>query len=176
MPTRRTTDTLRLTTDFMVQVPNRIVVLLLKEATFNGAITENPFFFGKFNLKTTKLIIAGEQYPYETLKLDHDAANKDLRGYHRFLSATGCLTRGHGNLVRANDWGHGKQANMFVFDMTGNNSVDSPVLNPKQSGDVRPVLDFGANPVSNLTILVYGEFENMLQINGAGTVAYDVHQ
>lgn len=112
---------------FHGQVPNRLVIALLKQTAFNGTITENPFHFGKFNLKTIKLLISGEEYPYETLELDHDGSNKDYRGYHRFLQATGCFTRGQGNLIKAKDWGHGKKGNLFVFDTTSNDSLDSPV-------------------------------------------------
>ena len=48
---------------FHGQVPNRLVIALLKQTAFNGTITENPFHFGKFNLKTIKLLISGEEYP-----------------------------------------------------------------------------------------------------------------
>jgi len=50
------------------------------------------------------------------------------------------------------------------------------VLNPKQEGELRLVIDFGANPGENLTILLYGEFENLLEINENRVVIYDVYQ
>ena len=49
-------------------------------------------------------------------------------------------------------------------------------MNPKQSDELRLVIDFGANPGSNLTILLYGEFENLLEINENRVVTYDVYQ
>ena len=161
---------------FHGQVPNRVIVGFLKQTAFNGAVTENPFSFGKFNLKSLKLLVSGEEYPYETLELNHDNSHKDYRGYHRFLEASGCFTRGHGNLVGPEDWGHDKRCNLYVFDTTANDSLDAPVLNPKQTGNIRLVADFGDNPGSNLTVVVYGEFENLLEITGEGTVTYDVHQ
>ena len=118
----------------------------------------------------------GEEYPYETLELQHDGDSKDQRGYYRFLQASGALCRGKGNMVRKEDWGHGKRCNMFVFDNTANGYLDSPVLNPKQSGELRLVIDFGDNPGENLTILLYGEFENLLEINDNRVVTYDVYQ
>jgi len=54
--------------------------------------------------------------------------------------------------------------------------LDSPVLNPKQSGEMRLVIDFGANPGENLTVLLYGEFENLLEINDNKIVTYDIYQ
>ena len=50
---------------------------------------------------------------------------------------------------------------MFVFDNAANRCLNSPVLNPKQSGELRLVLKFGANPGVNITIILYGEFENL---------------
>jgi len=50
------------------------------------------------------------------------------------------------------------------------------VLNPKQSGELPLVSDFGRNPGQNLTILVYGEFENLMEINDNKVVNYDVYQ
>ena len=65
---------------------------------------------------------------------------------------------------------------MYVFDNTANACLDSPVLNPKQSGELRLVIDFGRNPGQNLTILVYSEFENLMEINDNKVVTYDVYQ
>ena len=76
-------------------------------------------------------------------------------------------------MVGPGDWGHDKKVNLFVFDTTAYKSLDSPILNPKLSGDVRLVIDFGANPGENLTVLVYGEFENIVEIDGRGTMIYD---
>ena len=79
-------------------------------------------------------------------------------------------------MIREEDWGHGKHFNVYVFDNTANGCVDSPVLSPKKTGEVRLVIDFGANPGSNLTVLLYGEFENLMEINGDGVVTYDVYR
>jgi len=49
-------------------------------------------------------------------------------------------------------------------------------LNPKQSGELRLMIDFGANPGENLTVLLYAEFENLLEVNENRVVTYDVYQ
>jgi len=54
--------------------------------------------------------------------------------------------------------------------MFGQSSVE-----PQQSGELH-LIDFGANPGENLTILLYGEFENLLEINENRVVTYDVYQ
>ena len=55
---------------------------------------------------------------------------------------------------------------MFVFLITQPTDVWTLQCHPKQKGELRLVIDFGANPGTNLTIFLYGEFENLLEING----------
>ena len=50
------------------------------------------------------------------------------------------------------------------------------MLNPKQSGDVRLVINFGDAPGANLIVLVYGEFENSMEADRNKTITYDVYQ
>ena len=52
----------------------------MDQVAFNGDITKNPFNFGKFNVAFIKRLVRGEEYPYETLELQHDGDSKDLRG------------------------------------------------------------------------------------------------
>ena len=79
-------------------------------------------------------------------------------------------------MILKDNWGFGKWCTLFIFDNTASGCLDSPVLNPKQSGELRLVIDVGANPGEKLTILLYGEFENLLEINGNRIVMYDVYQ
>ena len=74
-------------------------------------------------------------------------------------------------MVTSDDWGRGKNCTMFVFDNTANGCLSSAILNPVQSGEVSIVIRFRANP----GVLVYGEFENLLEINSNKTVIYDVY-
>jgi hypothetical protein len=79
-------------------------------------------------------------------------------------------------MVTDEDWGTDKRCTMFVFDNTANGALSSAVLNPVQSGEVTIAIRFGANPGVNLTVLIYGEFENLLEINSNKTVIYDVYR
>lgn len=157
-------------------IPNRLVIAMTKQTANNGEVTVNPFNYGLFNMSSIKTLVGGEEYPYQTLQVNHNNGLKDRVMFHRFLEASGCMTRGTGNLIERKDYGHGKKANLIVFDLTANQHPDSPVLNPELKGDLRIKIDFGANPPENLTVLVYGEFENVMEITGPGVVSYNVHE
>lgn len=161
---------------FQGRIPNRVIVGMVLTEAFTGALVQNPFNFGKFGLSSIRQLVRGEEYPYETLELVHDNSTKDLRGYFRYLQATGCFCRQKGNMVRSDEWGQGKNCTLFVFDNAANGCLDSPVLNPKQSGEVQLILNFGAAPGTNLTIVVYGEFENLLEVDANKAVIYNVYE
>ena len=59
--------------------------------------------------------------------------------------------------MRAVDWGHDKNCTLFVYENAANGCLNSLVLNPKLSGELRLVLDFGADQGANVTAIVYGE-------------------
>ena len=161
---------------FQSRLPNRLVVGIVSSAAFNGSAATYPFSFKKYNLKSIKQVVRGETYPYEALEMVHTNDSQDMRGYRQFLQATGALCKSRGNMVRAADWGHGKNCTLFVFENAANGCLDTPVLNPKLTGELRLVLDFGAAQGMNVTVIVYGEFENVMEINSNKTVQYDVYQ
>ena len=148
---------------------------VLSEA-FNGNVVRYPFCFQKFGVSSIRQLVRGEEYPYETLELVHNDGTQDLRGCYRFLQATGCLCKHQGNMVRREDWGQGKNCTPFVFDNAANGCLDSPDLNPKQSGELQIVLNFGVPPGENITVILYGEFENLLEIDKNKAMLYNNSQ
>lgn len=158
------------------RIPNRVLIGLVSSEAFNGNVLRDPFCFQKFGLSSPKQTVKGEEYLYETLELVHNDGTKDLRGFYRFLQATGCLCRYQGNMLKDKDWGQGKNCTLLAFDNAANGCLDSPVLNPKQAGVLRYVLNFVAATTENLTAIVFGEFENLLEIDKNKAMLYDIYQ
>ena len=69
-----------------------------------------------------------------------------------------------------------KNCTLFVFDNTANGLSNSHVLNPVQTGETSIVVRFGQTHEEDLTVLIYGEFENLQQINSNKSVIYDVYR
>ena len=161
---------------FQGRIPNRVIVGLVLSEAFNGTVAHDPLCFQKFGVSNIRQLVRGEEYPYETLELVHNDGTQDLRGYYRFLQATGCLCKHQGNMVRREDWGQGKNCTLFVFDNEANGCLDSAVLNTKQSGELQIVMNFGVPPGNNFIVILYGEFENLLEIDKNKAVLYDIYQ
>ena len=174
---------------FQGRIPNRLIVVLVESDAFNGKYQKDPFVFQKSTLTEIRQIIRGEEYPYEPLELEQANMSKNMRGYYRFLQATGCFCHQRGNMVRAKDWGGvnelsyaaaqvNKDANctLFVFDNVANGCIDSPRMNPRLAGDLRVILEFGSDSKPNLTVILFGEFENLMEIDNNKSVVYKVYQ
>lgn len=160
---------------FNGKIPQRIVLGILATTAVNGQADKDPFAFGKFGVEWVKQIWNGEEYPYETMDLNTGNGNKDMTGYHRFLEATGCLYRKGGNMVRFTDWGEGKNCTLFAWSNMANGRHDDPILLPKEAGFINIQLKCAAQG-ANRTIVIYSEYESMLEIDGfKGGVSMDVN-
>ena len=161
---------------FQNRIPDRMIVGLLDSRAFNGDVTRDPFCFQKFGLRTIRQMVRGEEYPYETLELNHNNGARDILGYFRFLQASGSWLKKRSSMVKQSEWGQGRGCTLFMFDNVANGRADARTLNPKQSGDLQLILEFGAAPNINITVLVYAEFENLLEIDSNGAVLYNIYQ
>ena len=150
------------------------MVGLLDSRTYNGNLDHYQFAFQKFEVTRIGQIIRGEEYPYETLQLNQNDNKKDLLGYHRFLQAICALGKHQESMLKPGDWGHNKNCTLHLFNNVAGGDADSPLQNPQQQGDVTLEINFGANPGQNLTVVVWGEFESVMDISGTGVVNYDV--
>ena len=64
-------------------------------------------------------------------------------------------------MLNYSDWGHGKNCTFFMFDYVVSGDADSKNLNPRQSGDLQLKIKFRPPPGKVITVMIYGEFENL---------------
>ena len=77
-------------------------------------------------------------------------------------------------MVRREDWGQHKNGTLFVFDNVAKGCADSRALNPRQTGDLQLVLEFGTAH-EHIPSIILGEFAKLLEIDSDGAVLYDIH-
>ena len=157
---------------FNGRVPDRVVVGVVYQDAFSGTYEYNPFIFKKDKITSVKQVVEGEEYPYLPLDLDEDG-DKDMEGYHRLIQAN-CSRFRQKCMIKPEYWGKDKSTNLFMWDNVASGCADSVQLNPRQEGRVKIVIRKGA--VNHLlTVIIYGEFENMLQIKPTGSTQYDIY-
>ena len=162
---------------FLGKMPDRVIVAMVDSRAFNGDVEWYPFAFQKFGSTRVRQIVDGEEYPYPALELNGANGLKDLKGYHRFLEACGRYAHHGASMVMPSDWGHNGRCILFMFNNVPSGLADDPThRNPKQAGNVRIEIDFSAILNTNLTVLVWGEFENLFEVDGNGAVLYNLHR
>ncbi|CAH3186090.1 unnamed protein product [Porites lobata] len=158
---------------FLGRVPQRMIVGILDSTAFNGTKEKYPFAFQSKGVTSIRQFIEGEEYPYVTLEFAGNNTLKDWEGYRRFLDAAGSVAKHREFMVKPDEWGHNKNCTLYMWNNVPSGNADSPKLNPKQTGNVRLEIKFRAALNTNMTILVWGEFESVIYIDHLGAVTYD---
>ena len=79
-------------------------------------------------------------------------------------------------MLNYSDWGHRKNCIFFMFDYVASGDADSKNLNPRQSGDLQLKIKFCAPPGKVITVMIYGEFENLREIDKFGAAMYNIYK
>ncbi|XP_068674331.1 uncharacterized protein F54H12.2-like [Montipora foliosa] len=162
---------------FLGRLPDRVVVGLLDSKVFNGDLEYYPYAFQDFGATCVHQVVSGEEYPYPTLELNGTDTRKDLVGYHRLLETSGSVLHHRPHMIQLGNWGYGKNCTLFTFNNVPNGDADSPHhRNPKQKGQCRLEIQYNASPNKNITVLVWGEFEDTFQVGTSGTISYKKYQ
>ena len=118
----------------------------------------------------------GEEYPYRTLELTGDQAYQDLLEYDRFLQAMGAYNEDKIPILLPSNWEQGNNCTLFMFNNVPSGKADDPQYrNPRQSGNVRLVIDFRAPINHNITVLVWNKYENVYEINHLGGIKHNIY-
>ena len=119
----------------------------------------------------------GEEYPYQTLELNPADIQKGLQGYFRFLQGSevwrNLCTTLYGNLRNG---GGTSFCTLFMFNNVANGSAHEALLNPHQNGDLQMNFWLGVPIGQVINMVLYAEFENVLEIYGHNAVMINVYQ
>ena len=163
---------------FLNKMPDRTLLAMVHTDAYNGDFTRYPFAFERFGAISVRQTVNGEEYPYKTLELSNESSNKDSTdylGYERFLQASGAYRERKIPMVQPGDWGEGKTTTLFLFNNVPSWYADDPShRNPQQSGNVRYKINFASATSNNITVLVWSEYETLLEVNYEGAIRYNV--
>ena len=167
---------------FTNRVHVRVLVGLLHNSAFNVAYTRSPFAFEKFGLTLIRMTINGEEYPYKNaLELVHND------GYRSLLETMASYQTGEAPIILPEMWGQTVRLNhdasavvnasgnvtLFAFNFTPDGRPDAPTFHPPQSGNVRLQFKLNGSAGHAITVLIYAEFENVMEIDNNNGVLYN---
>jgi len=152
------------------QLPTRVVVGLVTNEAFNGHRERNPFNFQHFNVTEISLYLDGQQQEgIKPMELNYPDSQY-IRAYNTLFSGTGKICRDEGTAIDRNDYANGYT--LYAFDLTADLG-DEESFNLMCQGSVRLVLKFSEAAAVTITVVVYAEFENVIEIDRNRNIIYD---
>lgn len=148
---------------FMGRMPRRVVIGMVETESYHGKRTKNPFNFQHFGLSEICLYKDGVPYPRPMIKLDVDG-KKCADAYHRFMSSLNAAYTNHVPNITMKDYMEGYT--LFSYDLSPDQMGSThPGSMLNMSSNIRLEMKFKAPTAKNITLLVYYEMENMMEIH-----------
>ncbi|KAE8752845.1 hypothetical protein FOCC_FOCC000583 [Frankliniella occidentalis] len=158
---------------YLGQLPKRVILGMVDNTAFNGAYTENPFNFDHMDLSFAALYINGVQVPARGLNPDftHARSTKYADCYQTLFSGSGVHHKDEGNGIDREAYPGG---NCFlIFDLSPDRSSHEGHWNLQQTGCLRIELRFKRDLVKAVNLVVYAEFQSLIEIDKYRTVHTD---
>ena len=151
------------------QLPRRVVLALVTNTSFNGSGKENPFFFGNYDLNYVSLSTGTQNFPSQPLKPNYDEGEY-MTAFNNLYQATGTLNSTQGLAISPDTFANGHT--LYAFDLTAD-MCEGAHIDPIKYGALRMEAHFATATLAPLNVLVYSEFDNLMQVDRARNVITD---
>ena len=158
---------------FNGNIPKRIILGMVDSDAFNGSYTKNPYHFKLYNSSSLKLTVDGEMVPFQTinLKLSQASETNFMEAYQTLFSGTGRLFADSGIDIDRADYIRGYS--LLAFDLTPDLCSTSDHFSQKQKGNVSLEIQFTRGLPNAINLIVYAEFESLVEIDYSRHVTSD---
>ena len=147
---------------FSGQLPSRLVIGLVENSSYNGHKQKNPFNFQNFKLTEIGVYTDGQQQlAVKPLKLNFENAEY-ISAYHSLFSGCGKVNNDEGNFIDRKEFSDGYC--LYAFDLSPDLKEDDH-YNLIKEGSLRLVLKFAEALTTTVSVIVYGEFENVIEVD-----------
>ena len=133
-----------------------------------GVFRENPFHFKHNGLESLIITVGNETL----IRLDFDFANGQyMEAYNTLMRSSGLYKSSHSMLVDYNDFGNGNT--ISVFDLTARCECNSEQFTVRKLENVRINLKNSNALTETNSLILYGEFDGVLQIDANRNIVTD---
>lgn len=154
---------------FLGQLPKRLVIGMVENKAFNGDKDKNPYNFQHFDVDYLALHVDGKQIPSKALTPDF-TNGLSTRSYASLFTGTGYMGHDRGNQISFEEYGEG--FTLFAFDLTPDLD-DGGHFHLVKQGNLRLELHF-KNPLPDtVNVIVYAEFDNVIEVDKARNILFD---
>ena len=152
---------------FTGQLPTRVVVGCVDNDAFNGVFKKNPFNFQNYKITRISPHVDGEEKCLLTCDFK---IGRIAQAYMSLFSSTEKAFKGEDIDVLREDYVNGYS--LFCFDLTPDLG-ESDHFSLIKSGNVRLAINFAEELARTINVIVYAEFQNVLEVDKNRNVFYD---
>jgi hypothetical protein len=142
-------------------LPTRLVVGLVDNDAYNGTFPKNPYNFKNYNMTQLKLYLDGQQQNFNPIDMDFEN-NQYIRGFLSIYQGSGKLGKDEGIDINRDDFSRG--FTLVAWDLTPD-LAEHDHLNLTKEGTVRLDAKFRVALPNTINVIVYAEFESIIEID-----------
>ncbi|KAM8972047.1 uncharacterized protein F54H12.2-like [Pelodytes ibericus] len=154
---------------FLGQIPKMVILAFVNNEAFSGAYDSNPLCFKHHNVNFAALYLEGEQIPAKPFQPDFEHSNA-VREYMSFLLLAQKNCGDSGIIINREEFVDGYT--LFAFDLSPDQECSSH-FSLIRSGNLRAEIRFSRALERTVNLIVYGLFENIIEVNQRREVLYD---
>jgi hypothetical protein len=154
---------------FLGPLPKRIIIGLVKSDAFNGHHDLNPYNFNHFDLNYVN-VIADSYLQTEAFKPNFEQ-ELYISCYNSLFMSTGIQNSDSGNDISRKEYPNGYC--LIPFDLTPDIGAHEKYWNVQKTGSLGIDLRFGQPLECTVTVVVFAEFENLIEIDKDRNIIID---
>ena len=154
---------------FAGDTPSRIVVGIVDNDSFNGSFLKNPYNFKHFSVNKVQLYVDGQQQLVRPIETNY-ANNHFIPGYMSLFTASGKYMKDESLDISRDDYSHGYA--FYAFDLSPD-LTDSGHFSLMKEGSLRLDFAFANALVNTVNVIVYAEFQNVIEIDRNRNVIFN---
>ena len=154
---------------FLGTLPKRLILWCIDNNAYNGEYSKNPFNAKNNAINFLAVYVDGRQVPAKPLQPNFETGSY-IRSYVNLFSATGKQAQDEGNDLSRDDFGQGYT--FFGFDLTPD-GCDGCCFHLTRKGNLRIEMHFATALEHAVNVVVYGEFEAVLEIDKGRNIIYN---
>lgn len=154
---------------FIGQMPKRVIIGCVDNEAFHGSFTKSPFNFEHFDLNFIGIYVDGQPVPHNPLELDF-ARSSYIRAYQSLFLGTGKIGEDRGSFISREEYTDGNV--IYAFDLSPDLCAGDH-LNLIKHSNLRLEIKFSKPLPQTVCVIVFAEFENLIEINKTRNILFD---
>ena len=154
---------------FLGQLPKRVVVGLVGTEAYAGSVAKNPFNFSHANVNYMQLYTDGEPVLAKPLRPNFTDGDY-LHCYNTLYRGFDKVDGAKSTIIKREEYDKGYA--LFAFDLTPDydDGDHFPLI---KHGNLRLEITFAQALANPINVIIYAEFDNMVEITGSRHVQMD---